>query len=202
MSRRSRPKAIIITIVVISVIAFIAFGIITSQNADIENQNKKAALLAEKELKISDLINKVDEYAAIKGEFTEIKSPSKPCKVFIVQNNFTPGLAQTPDEGYIYSPIYYELPEEIQAKSASELTTLVQLNIFEVATGKYSNGDTAYTLHVKMTIIDMTKSEVIFYTDLVQQPFTNVSNDSQLHRQIPEYEIIARIEDLAGYIDE
>lgn len=202
MSRRSSSKAIIITIVVINVIAFIAFGIITSQNANRESQNKKAAILAEKESKISDLINKVDEYAAIKGEFTETKSPVKPCKVFIVQNNYTPGVEQTPDEGYIYSPIYYELPEALQAKSVAELNTLVQLNIYEVATGKYSSGDTAYTLHVKMTIIDMTKNEVIFYTDNIQQPFTNITDDSQLHRQIPKYDIIATIENLAGYVEE
>ncbi len=198
MSRRFSPKAIIITIVVINAIAFIIFGIITSQNANKENQNEKLTILAEKESKISDLIDKVDEYAAMGGEFTEIKNPVKPCKVFIVQNNFTPGVAQTPAEGFIYSPIYFGLPEELQAKSPAELNTLVQLNIFEVATGKYTSGDNAYTLHTRMTIIDMTTQEVIYYTDIIQEPFTNPTNDSQLHRQIPKYDIIALIEDLAG----
>lgn len=202
MSTRSNPKAIIITIVVISIIAFIVFGVVTSQNASIESQNKKAAILAEKESKISDLIGKVDEYAAIKGESTERKSPVKPCKVFIVQNKYTPGVAQTPDEGYIYSPIYYALPEELQAKSAAELNTLVQLNIYEVATGKYTSGESAYTLHVEMTVIDMTKSEVILHTSSILEPITNPTNKDQLHRQIPEYEIIATIEDLAGYVEE
>jgi len=201
MIRQGSPKSIINAIVVLGLIAFIAFAVNACQVASNDSQNEKESILAEKESEISGLIDKVDEYSAIGGEFTEIKNPVTPCKVFIVQNNFTPGVAQTPDEGYIYSPIYFELPEELQAKSTAELNTLVQLNIFEVVTGKYTNGDNAYTLHTKMTIIDMTKNEVIFYTDIIQKPFTNITNDSQLHREIPKYEIIARIEDLAGYVE-
>jgi len=187
---------------VIGLIAFIVLTINACQVASNDSQNAKESIRVEKELEISGLIAKVDEYAAIGGEFTEIKNAVTPCKVFIVQNNFTPGVAQTSDEGFIYSPINFELPEELQAKSPAELNTLVQLNIFEVATGKYSNGHKSYTLHTKMTIIDMTKNEVIFYTDIIQKPFTNITNDSQLHREIPEYEIIAWIENLAGYVEE
>ncbi|SHJ51612.1 hypothetical protein [Parasporobacterium paucivorans] len=189
-------------IAILGLVAFVAIAVNACQVSSIDTQTEKETILAEKESEIRDLIDKVDEYAVIGGEFTEIKNPVTPCKVFIVQNNFTPGVAQTPDEGYKYSPIYFELPEELQAKSAAELNTLVQLNIYEAVTGKYTNGDNAYTLHTEMTVIDMTKNEVIYFADIVQKPFTNITDDSQLHRQIPEYEIIARIEDLAGYIRE
>ncbi len=201
MGGRKSVKNVIIAVVVVGIIAFIAAAV-TSNTLETDTRQKEAATaLADKEAQIADLIAKVDEYAALGGEFTERKSPATPCKVFIVQNNFTPGVAQTPDEGFTYSPIYFDLPEELQAKSPEELNTIVQLNIFEVITGKYTSGNSAYTLHVEMTVIDTTKSEVIFHNKTILEPITNPTNDDQLHRQIPKYEIIAMIEDLAGYVE-
>ncbi|MFO7611557.1 MAG: RCC1 domain-containing protein, partial [Clostridia bacterium] len=199
MSRQRNPKSIFHAMVVLGLILAIALSANACQFSMNDIKTEKELLLAEKESQISGLIDKVDEYAAMGGEFTGFKDAVKPCKIFIVQNNFTPGAEQPSDDEYIYSPIYFMLPEVLQAKSPDELNTLVQLNIFEVATGKYTNGANAYTLHTKMTIIDTTKNEVIFYTDIIQEPFTNITNDSQLHREIPKHEIIFRLEDLAGH---
>ncbi|MEI6603122.1 MAG: hypothetical protein WCL54_06505 [Clostridia bacterium] len=118
------------------------------------------------ESKIKDLIANVPQYAAMKGDYK--KAPVKqPPKFFIVQNDFDD---TDKNNEFIHSPAYFSLPKDLQATSVSDLNTLVQLNIYQKPTGKYTDGALSITEYVDILVFDLASGNVIAKKTLSDDP--------------------------------
>jgi len=57
--------------------------------------------------------------------------------------------------------IYFDLPEELMAKSPEEVSTIIWLNWGEVLVGRYTDGAGGYRIICEVTIIDKAKSAIV-----------------------------------------
>lgn len=57
--------------------------------------------------------------------------------------------------------IYFDLPEELIAKSPEEVGTIIWLNWGEVLVGRYTDGAGGYRIICEVTIIDKEKSTIV-----------------------------------------
>jgi hypothetical protein len=152
------------------------------------------------ELESSDLIGNVDAYAAIQGVLSESAAPT-PAKVFIIENDES--VEEGDGEKYVYSTHYFDLPEELQAKSDAEMNVLVKLRSYYMETGTYSNEGIAYTRYVQITILDRVASTIIHEETLIgSAPFSISEHQSAGYGYVPEYQVLEKILVYFGYADE
>ena len=156
-------------------------------------------------LENSDLIGKVDEYAAIQGVPAEASAPAPaPAKLFIIENDESVESGDgTVGDKYVYAPLYFDLPEELQAKSDAEMNVLVKLRKYYQVTGTYSNGGNAYTRYVDIVILDKAAGTLIHQETLIgSAPFTISEKESSGYGYVPEYQVLEKILAFLGYSEE
>ena len=152
------------------------------------------------ELESSDLIGNVDTYAAIQGVLAESAAPM-PAKVFIIETNES--VEDGVGEKYVYSPHYFDLPEELQATSDAEMNVLVKLRSYYMETGTYSNEGIAYTRYVQITILDRSTGTIIHQETLIgSAPFSISEDQSAGYGYVPEYQVLEKILEFFGYSEE
>ena len=154
-------------------------------------------------LENSDLIGKVDEYAALQGVPAEASAPA-PAKLFIIENDESIESGDgTVGDKYVYAPLYFDLPEELQAKSDAEMNVLVKLRKYYRVTGTYSNGGNAYTRYVDIAILDKAAGTLIHQETLIgSAPFTISEKESSGYGYVPEYQVLEKILAFLGYSEE
>ncbi|MFY9903130.1 MAG: hypothetical protein WAK52_11070 [Trichococcus sp.] len=152
------------------------------------------------ELENSGLIGNVDAYAVIQGVLAEGPAPI-PAKVFIIENDES--VEEGAGEKYVYSPHYLDLPEELQAKSDSEMNVLVKLRSYYMETGTYSNEGIAYTRYVQLTILDRAAGTIIHQETLIgSAPFSISEDQSAGYGYVPDYQVFEKILGYFGYSEE
>lgn len=152
------------------------------------------------ELESSNLIGNVDAYAAIQGVLAEAAAPT-PAKVFIIENDES--VEEGAGEKYVYSPHYFDLPEELQAKSDAEMNVLVKLRSYYMETGTYSNEGIAYTRYVQITILDRAAGTIIHEETIIgSAPFSISENQSAGYGYVTEYQVLEKILAYFGYAEE
>lgn len=154
-------------------------------------------------LQNSDLIGKVDEYAAIQGVPTESPAPA-PAKLFMIENDESVESSEgIGDEKYVYASLYFDLPEELQAKSDAEMNVLVKLRKYYQVTGTYSNGGNAYTRYVAIEILDKAAGTLIYQETLIgSAPFSISEKESSGYGYVPEYQVLEKILAFLGHTEE
>jgi len=154
-------------------------------------------------LENSDLIGKVDEYAAIQGVAAESPVPA-PAKLFMIENDESVESSEGIGDGkYVYAPLYFDLPEELQAKSDEEMNVLVKLRKYYRVTGTYSNGGNAYTRYVAIGILDKAAGTLIYQETLIgSAPFSISEKESSGYGYVPEYQVLERILAFLGHTEE
>ena len=110
----------------------------------------------EKEKQIQPLIDNISQYASMTGEVAAGK-PQTPMKVFIIQNEID-DWSHTDTGKYICSPIYFDLPEELKAKTPEELNTLIKLKYYYVL---IQGRGKIYDAQVDITVIDIASGKII-----------------------------------------
>jgi hypothetical protein len=152
------------------------------------------------ELESSDLIGNEDTYAAIQGVLAEGPAPT-PAKVFIIENDES--VEEGIGEKYVYSSHYFDLPDELQAKSDAEMTVLVKLRSYYMETGTYSNEGIAYTRYIQITILDRVAGTIIHEETMVgSAPFSISADQSAGYGYVPEYQVLEKILAYFGYSEE
>ncbi|CZQ88640.1 hypothetical protein [Trichococcus collinsii] len=152
------------------------------------------------ELESSDLIGNVEAYAVIQGLLAEGQAPI-PAKIFIIENDES--VEEGAREKYVYSPHYLDLPEELQAKSDSEMNVLVKLRRYYMETGTYSNEGIAYTRYVQITIMDRAAGTIIHEETMIgSAPFSISEDQSAGYGYVPEYQVLEKILAYFGYAEE
>jgi hypothetical protein len=121
--------------------------------------------------------------------------------VFVIENDES--VEEGAGEKYVYSPHYLDLPEELQAKSDSEMNVLVKLRSYYMETGTYSNEGIAYTRYVQLTILDRAAGTIIHQETLIgSAPFSISEDQSAGYGYVPEYQVLETILAYFGYSEE
>jgi hypothetical protein len=153
-----------------------------------------------RELEYSDLIGNVDAYAAIQGVLAEGPAPI-PAKVFIIENDEF--VEEGTGEKYVYSPHYFDLPEELKAKSDAEMNVLVKLRSYYMETGTYSNEGIAYTRYVEINFLDRAAGTILHQETLIgSAPFSISENQSAGYGYVADHQVLLTILTFFWYEEE
>jgi hypothetical protein len=152
------------------------------------------------ELENSDLMGNVDAYADFPGVLLEGPAPD-PSKVFIIEN--VESVEEGAGEKYVYSPLYLDLPAELQAKSDAEMNVLVKLRSYYMETGTYSNDAKAYTRYAEITILDRAAGTIIYQETLIgSAPFSINEEQTAGYGYVADYQVLDTIMAFFGFAEQ
>ncbi len=184
MKKKYKIAIIIIIIILTSVLVF---GLILNNLKQGKQNTEKKVINQEEINQLGDLHTNLSKYDAINGDISNENSSylQVPTRYFVVERTDTNSKTASAFE---YSPIYFSLPDDLKAKSDSEVNTLVKI-VRSTSNTTDENDKTVKHENVEITVIDIPSSNII----------TQYQMNSVLPVHVTDSEISSSLVSLCGY---